>query len=92
MDEWNIRLARDTVTTAGPTTFRVRNNGEYAHVLEVEGQGNEWVSDTIPPGDWVTLETRLEPGSYELYCPIDGEHGDHSERGMVTHLVVRSEG
>ena len=92
MDEWNIRLANDTIQAVGPVTFRVRNNGEYAHILEVEGQGSEWVTDTIPPGDWATLETTLEPGSYELYCPIDGEQGDHSELGMVTYLVVESAG
>lgn len=88
LEEWTIRIARDTVD-AGPADFRVRNHGEYAHMLEVEGQGNEWVTDTIPPGEWMTLQTDLTSGTYELYCPIQGEHGDHSELGMVTRLVVR---
>jgi hypothetical protein len=87
--EWNVRPARDTLRDVGETTvFRVRNLGAYPHALEVEGQGEEWVTDTIEPGEWVLLETRLEPGTYELYCPIDDEHGDHSERGMAAYLVV----
>lgn len=90
LEEWTIRLATDTIPArAGTTTFRARNNGEYAHILEVEGQGREWVTDTIPPGEWRMLETRLEPGTYELYCPIEGEHGDHSAMGMTTYIVVR---
>jgi plastocyanin len=90
LTEWNVRLARDTIDTSdGPTRFRARNNGQYPHILEVEGQGQEWMTDTIPPGDWAELEARLQPGTYEVYCPIEGEHGVHEERGMIAHLVVR---
>lgn len=90
LEEWTIRPARDTIPAPqGTTTFRVRNSGEYPHILEVEGQGEEWVTDTIPPGDWVTLDTELRSGTYELYCPIAGDHGDHDELGMRTPLVVR---
>ena len=87
LSEWTIRTARDTVD-AGPADFRVRNNGEYGHILEVEGQGNEWATDTIPPGEWVTLQTDLASGTYELYCPIQGEQATHQELGMSTPLVV----
>lgn len=90
LNEWRVRLARDTIEAAdGPTIFRVRNNGTYPHMLEVEGQGEEWATDTIPPGDWVTLEAELQPGTYEVYCPIEGEHGNHQRLGMTDELVVR---
>lgn len=90
LEEWTVRPARDTIdATDGPTTFRVRNNGDYEHILEVEGQGNEWETDRIAPGDWATLEVELEPGTYELYCPIDDDHGEHEDLGMTAPLVVR---
>lgn len=90
LNEWRVRLARDTIEAAnGPTVFRARNNGTYPHILEVEGQGNEWATDTIQPGEWATLEADLQPGTYEVYCPIEGEHGNHRQQGMTERLVVR---
>lgn len=89
LEEWTIRLARDTVPAASPTVLRVRNNGEVPHILEVEGQGNEWMTDTIPPGEWRSLEADLTPGRYEVYCPIESDLGVHADLGMRTWLVVR---
>lgn len=90
LEEWTVRLARDTIEAAdGPTTFRARNNGSLPHVLEVEGAGEEWVTDTIAPGEWATLQAELTPGTYEVYCPLDAERGNHRELGMITRLVVR---
>lgn len=90
LEEWTVRPARDTIdATGGTVTIRVRNSGEYEHALEVEGQGNEWETDPIAPGDWATLEVDLEPGTYELYCPIDDDHGEHQGLGMTAPLVVR---
>lgn len=92
LEEWTVRPARDTIEAAnGPTVFRVRNNGTHPHVLEVEGQGQEWETDTIQPGEWVTLEADLTPGIYELYCPLDAERGSHQELGMTAPLVVVEE-
>ena len=90
LNEWTIRPARDTIDAGRTTTrFRVRNNGTYGHSLAVDGQGDEWATDTIPPGDWVVLDTRVRSGTYHLYCPIQGDHGDHSDLGMSAYLVVR---
>lgn len=90
LNEWTVRLSRDTIdVVSGPTVFRARNNGTYAHILEVEGQGSEWKTAEIQPGEWATLEVQLQPGTYEIYCPIDDEHGTHQEMGMTAELVVR---
>ncbi|MEX0891219.1 MAG: copper-binding protein [Gemmatimonadota bacterium] len=88
LDEWTIRLERDTLE-AGTVTFAVANEGEYEHALEVEGQGNEWETAVIAPGGVSSLAADLEPGTYEVYCPVQDDHGAHQELGMRTTLVVR---
>ena len=74
----------DPTTAAGDVTFEVRNDGEFPHNLEVEGNGVEEVTDTIDPGGSDSLTVSLEPGSYEIYCSI----GDHAEQGMTGELTV----
>lgn len=91
LSEWNIRLGQDTVAP-GSTVIRARNNGQFPHALEVERNGEEWETDPIEPGAWADLEVDLEPGTYEVYCPIDDEHGNHEQMGMRTELVVRAAG
>ncbi|MGH7664906.1 MAG: cupredoxin domain-containing protein [Gemmatimonadaceae bacterium] len=88
LSEWSIELASDTIN-AGPTTFRVTNNGTVAHQFEVEGNGVETETAEIPPGGEATLSVDLTAGTYEVYCPISNDSVDHSERGMTTRLVVR---
>ena len=88
LTEWNVRLASDTVP-AGPTRIRVRNMGEVPHALLIEGQGTQAETEVMPPGEWSTLELDLEPGTYEVVCPLDTDRGDHSEQGMRAFLVAR---
>lgn len=90
MEEWTVRLARDTIEAAnGPTVFRARNNGSQPHLLAIEGEGQEWATDTIPPGEWSTLEAELTSGVYEVYCPLEADRGNHRDLGMTEPLVVR---
>lgn len=86
--EWEVQTSQDTVP-AGEITFQVMNTGTMHHALEVEGQGMEEETEHIEAGGTATLTVRLEPGTYELYCPIVGER-NHQEMGMTTELVVRS--
>lgn len=88
LNEWGIALEPDTIQ-AGHITFRVRNMGRLEHAFEVEGQDGEWVVELITPGEERTLTVDLTPGTYRIYCPLDDEHGDHDQRGMVSTLVVR---
>jgi plastocyanin len=73
---------------AGTVTFKLTNNGQTSHALEIEGNGIEESSDTISPGDSTELTVDLEEGEYEIYCPVDS----HKDMGMVGTLTVGSGG
>ena len=69
---------------AGTYTFKVTNDGQTQHALEIEGNGVEEETDTLSPGDSGEITVELAAGEYELYCPIDG----HRANGMEGTLVV----
>ena len=72
------------VDAPGTYTFKVTNNGQTQHALEIEGNGVEEETDTLAPGDSGEVTVELAAGEYELYCPIDG----HRANGMEGTLVV----
>jgi plastocyanin len=82
--EYKFDPADVTVDAAGKVTFTVTNDGQETHALGGEGDDVEEETDSIAAGDSGTLTVDLEPGEYELYCPIDG----HREQGMEGKLVV----
>ena len=69
---------------SGTYTFKVTNDGQTQHALEIEGNGVEEETDTLDPGDSGEVTVELTAGEYELYCPIDG----HRANGMEGTLVV----
>ena len=72
---------------AGPTVFTITNDGEVPHNFEIEGQGIEVeLEENLQPGETGTLEVDLQPGTYEVYCPV----GNHADRGMRLELTVGS--
>ena len=73
-----------TLDAAGTHTFRLTNEGDAPHALEIEGDDVEEETDTIDPGGSDELTVDLAEGEYVLYCPV----GDHRERGMEGRLVV----
>jgi len=73
----------DATVKAGEVTFDVSNNGAATHNLEIEGNGVEEVTDSLSPGDSGKLTVDLKPGTYEMYCAIDG-HRDLGMEGEVT--------
>jgi uncharacterized cupredoxin-like copper-binding protein len=70
----------------GTYTFRGVNEGDAEHALAIEGQGVEGRSVTVPIGEETRLTVRLEPGKYQLYCPIDG----HRNLGMEAQITVQA--
>ena len=83
--EWAIDMP--TTLPAGPTTFNITNDGTLPHNFEIEGQGiEEELEANLEPGESGTLEVTLEPGTYEIYCPV-GE-GSHRQQGMELELTV----
>ena len=73
----------DATVKAGSVTLDVINDGTITHNLQIEGNGVEETTDSLAPGDTGELTVDLKPGSYEMYCTIDG-HKDLGMEGTVT--------
>jgi uncharacterized cupredoxin-like copper-binding protein len=79
------QIAIPTSLSAGSRAFRVTNNGTTEHNFEVEGQGIEEEFETnLSPGETQTMQLNLEPGTYEVYCPV----ANHREQGMEIQITV----
>jgi hypothetical protein len=89
LSEWKIELS-DTTVAQGPVTLTVSNTGSIPHQLEIEGHGIERRTGLIQPGAKTNLQVKLEPGSYEIYCPVGDD--SHKKLGMVTRLAVNGPG
>jgi plastocyanin len=85
LSEWKVELSEAKVS-AGPVTFTVTNTGAIPHAFEVEGEGIEQQTALLQPGSSAILSLTLQPGTYEIYCPV-GENS-HKKLGMETHLKV----
>src|SRR5207247_10330004 len=85
LSEWKVELSARTIA-AGTVTFTVANVGSIPHAFEVEGQGIEQETTVIQPGSSATLTLTLEPGTYEVYCPVGKD--SHQKLGMNTRLTV----
>lgn len=88
LTEWAIQLSQRSVP-AGPVHFMIRNNGQVTHGFEVEGEGMEEEVERIAAGVDTVLVLDLRPGSYEVYCPVEDNTGNHKEKGMTTRLTVQ---
>jgi hypothetical protein len=89
LTEWAVEPSADTLG-AGPVTIAVTNDGTVPHALEVAGElGGRWRSLPVAPGATITMTMVIPAGNYRLFCPLDDDAGDHSERGMEATLVFR---
>ena len=68
---------------AGKVTVTMTNDSSLPHAVEVEGNGVEVKTKTVTGGT-AQLSTKLKPGKYEFYCPVDG----HKAAGMKGTLTV----
>jgi plastocyanin len=83
--EFALKPAEITLEKPGTYLFKAVNSGGTVHALEVEGQGIEEETEEIQPGQSAELQVKLEAGTYELYCPVDG----HKEEGMEGKVIVK---
>lgn len=76
----------DVTVKPGTVTFDVSNDGNTVHNLEVEGpNGEAEIEGDLEPGASGELTVDLsEPGTYEMYCPVDG----HKDMGMTGEITV----
>ena len=70
----------------GLVTIKIVNDGQVAHALAVDGpNGLIELDGRLDPGTSATLEADLDkPGTYTMYCPLDGHRG----KGMVGTITV----
>jgi plastocyanin len=89
MTEFHLALSQQTFAP-GTYTFVAVNSGQTVHAIEVDGPGvsDQRTPGDVQPGQSASLTVALQPGSYELYCPVDG----HKSKGMDTHFTVGSAG
>jgi plastocyanin len=85
LSEWKVELSQPGVS-AGTVRFVITNAGSIPHGFEVEGKGIEQEIPMIQPGASDTLTVTLQPGMYEVYCPVGQD--SHKKLGMETHLSV----
>jgi uncharacterized cupredoxin-like copper-binding protein len=74
----------------GVVEFKVKNGGQTAHSLEVEGpKGEVRLPSQLQPGDSGEVKVDLsKPGKYEWYCPVD----NHKGLGMKGEITVSKSG
>lgn len=74
-----------TAFSPGAYTFNAQQKGQRPHALSIKGPGVDAATSTIQPGGGdQQLTVTLQPGSYELWCPV----GDHEALGMTTTITV----
>jgi uncharacterized cupredoxin-like copper-binding protein len=70
---------------AGRTAFNVENGGKENHAFEIEGNGVHSKTNELTRGNTASLEVDLKPGTYTIYCPVDGHRG----KGMEKTVTVK---
>ncbi|WP_171074553.1 cupredoxin domain-containing protein [Nonomuraea basaltis] len=72
---------------AGTYTFTLDNAGSAPHAMAIRGPGisGEQQSETINGGEKTQFTVTLQPGNYEVWCPV----GNHRAQGMETTLTVK---
>ncbi|NMH99425.1 hypothetical protein HF526_19210 [Pseudonocardia sp. K10HN5] len=85
MSEFALTLSEQTFTP-GTYTFVADNTGQYPHTITINGPGvqNQSASGPLKSGQSASLTVTLQPGSYEIWCPV----GDHKAKGMTTTITV----
>jgi plastocyanin len=71
-------------TGSGSVTITLRNEGQFPHNIQFDGQDAPIFADNLTSGQSASTTINLAPGTYTFYCPVDG----HRDRGMVGTLTV----
>lgn len=84
LTEYAIRIPPQI--PAGHQTLTVVNSGKERHSLILEADGHQYkLPEPLARGDRGSLNVDLTPGTYTVYCPVDG----HKGKGMSTTVVVK---
>lgn len=84
LQEYQIRM--EPKLKAGKHTFTVVNSGKEQHAFDIEQNGAHILqTPAMSRGDSRTVEVDLKPGTYTVYCPVEG----HKGKGMTMTLEVQ---
>jgi hypothetical protein len=84
LTEYAIRIPPEI--PAGHQTLTVVDSGKERHSLVLEADGHQYkLPEPLARGDRGSLNLELKPGTYTVYCPVDG----HRAKGMSTTVVVK---
>ncbi len=89
MTDFHLALSDQTLTP-GTYTFAAINAGHDEHAIEIDGPGvsDQRTPGVVQPGQSASLTVTLQPGKYDIYCPV----GDHRAMGMEVHFTVNGAG
>ena len=77
---------RVVVDGAGAVRIVLRNDGDLAHNIHLERDGEDiGGTPSFAPGGSKSVRLDLQPGTYELLCTV----GDHAQLGMKGKLTVK---
>lgn len=72
--------------TAGQQRFHIVNTGKEKHNFVITGNGvSAQLPDDLMRGDATEIGIVLKPGTYTVFCPVDGHRG----KGMETTVTVK---
>jgi plastocyanin len=89
--ETNVELTEYAIhmpqtLSAGPQHFKITNSGKQNHNFVVMGTGvSAQLPDDLTRGDSADITVDLKPGTYTVFCPVDG----HRSKGMETTITVK---
>jgi uncharacterized cupredoxin-like copper-binding protein len=84
--EYSFDPNRVVVGGAGPVRIVLRNEGDLAHNIHLERDGEDvGGTPSFAPGGSESVRLDLRPETYELLCTV----GDHAQLGMKGRLEVK---
>ena len=84
LTEYEIRMP-DTLPP-GQQTLQINNGGKLTHNIAIEGNGlGGKLSSDLSRGNTASITVNLKPGTYTVYCPVDGHRG----KGMQRTVTVK---
>jgi plastocyanin len=85
VNEFSFVMAKRDLT-AGTYTFILDNVGREPHAMALKGPGlGTQQSEVVDGGKKTEWTIILQPGTYEVWCPV----GNHRAQGMETTLTVK---
>ena len=84
LTEYGINMPE--TLTAGEQQLQIVNHGKEQHGFAIEGGSvHQHIDTNLSRGNAATLSLNLPPGTYAVYCPVDG----HKGKGMTKTITVK---